>query len=89
MFVLLILCGSLYIILGDVREGLILISTIFILIFITFYQSQKTEKAILALENLYSPKVLMLRDGKEIKILGKEIVPDDIVILNEGDRIGF
>ena len=35
MFLLLIACGVLYIILGDINEGLILLSTIFIIIFIT------------------------------------------------------
>ncbi|MCX6297423.1 MAG: cation-transporting P-type ATPase [Bacteroidetes bacterium] len=38
MFVLLISCGVLYMILGDYKEGCILLSTIFIIIFITFYQ---------------------------------------------------
>ncbi|WP_242121669.1 cation-translocating P-type ATPase [Aestuariivivens sediminicola] len=87
MFLLLITCGVLYIILGDINEGLILLSTIFIIIFITFYQYQKTEKALNALKNLSSPRALVLRDGKEIRIAGREVVPDDIVILNEGDRV--
>lgn len=87
MFLLLITCGFLYIILGDINEGLILLSTIFIIIFITFYQYQKTEKALNALKNLSSPRALVIRDGQEIRIAGREVVPDDIVILNEGDRI--
>ena len=87
MFVLLITCGLLYIILGDITEGLILLSTIFIIIFITFYQYQKTEKALNALKNLSSPRALVIRNGQEIRIAGREVVPDDIVILNEGDRI--
>lgn len=87
MFLLLIACGVLYIILGDITEGTILLSTIFIIIFITFYQYQKTEKALSALKNLSSPRALVIRDGKEIRIAGREVVPDDIVILNEGDRI--
>ncbi|MGZ0015559.1 cation-translocating P-type ATPase [Yeosuana sp. AK3] len=87
MFLLLIACGLLYIILGDINEGLILLSTIFIIIFITFYQYQKTEKALNALKNLSSPRALVIRNGQEIRIPGREVVPDDIVILNEGDRI--
>lgn len=87
MFLLLITCGLLYIILGDINEGLILLSTIFIIIFITFYQYQKTEKALNALKNLSSPRALVIRDGQEIRIAGREVVPDDIIILNEGDRI--
>ena len=30
---------------------------------------------------------VVVRDGKEIRIAGREVVPDDIIILNEGDRI--
>ena len=87
MFILLIGCGVLYLILGDYREGIILISTISIIILITFYQYQKTEKALEALRKLSAPRALVIRDGIEIRIPGREIVPNDLVVLNEGDRI--
>lgn len=87
MFLLLISCGVLYIVLGDYKEGIILLCTISLIIFITFYQHQKTEKALEALKKLSSPRVLVIRDGKEIRIAGREVVPDDIIIINEGDRI--
>ncbi|MGE5106457.1 MAG: cation-translocating P-type ATPase [Sphingobacteriales bacterium] len=87
MFLLLISCGILYIILGDYREGSILLSSIFIIIFITFYQYQKTEKALDALRKLSSPRALVIRDGIETRISGREVVPGDIILLNEGDRV--
>src|SRR6185312_4566479 len=87
MFILLISCGMLYMLIGDYKEGAIMLSTILIIIFITFYQYQKTEKALDALKKLSAPKALVIRNAKEIKIAGREVVPDDIIILNEGDRI--
>lgn len=87
MFVLLISCGLIYIVLGDYREGIILLSTTFIIIGITFYQSSKTEKALDALKKLSSPRALVIRDDEEIRIPGREVVTDDLVILNEGDRV--
>lgn len=87
MFILLISCGLLYILLGDYREGIILSSSIFIIIFITFYQYQKTEKALSALKKLASPRALVLRSGEIIKVAGRELVTDDIILLNEGDRV--
>ncbi|MFN8153809.1 MAG: cation-translocating P-type ATPase [Bacteroidia bacterium] len=87
MFLLLISCGVLYIILGDYREGIILLGTNLIIIFITFYQYQKTEKALEALKKLSSPRALVIRDGENVRIPGREVVVDDILILNEGDRI--
>lgn len=87
MFLLLITCGALYMVLGDYREGIIMLSTIFIIIFITFYQHRKTERALEALKKLASPRVLVLRDGQETRIPGREVVPGDIMVLNEGDRV--
>ncbi|MBK8404516.1 MAG: cation-translocating P-type ATPase [Saprospiraceae bacterium] len=87
MFALLIGCGILYMILGDYREGIILLSSILIIIFITFYQYQKTEKALEALKSLASPRAMVIRDGQRIRIPGREVVPGDLLVLNEGDRI--
>jgi Ca2+-transporting ATPase len=87
MFILLLSCATLYIILGDYNEGLILLSSVLLIIFITFFQHQKTEKSLDALRQLSSPRALVIRDGNEIRIPGREVVPDDIIILAEGDRI--
>lgn len=87
MFVLLIGCGLLYFIIGDYTEGTVLMSWIIIIIFITFYQHQKTEKALESLRKMSSPRALVIRNGIEIRIAGREVVPEDIVILNEGDRV--
>jgi P-type Ca2+ transporter type 2C len=87
MFLLLLSCGTLYIILADYQEGIILLSAIFVIIGITFYQYQKTEHALEALKNLSSPRALVIRDGKEVRIAGREVVPGDVMIVHEGDRI--
>jgi len=87
MFLLLISCGTLYLILGDYREGVIMLCTIFVIIFITFYQYRKTERALEALRKLSSPRTLVIRDGIETRIPGREVVTGDCMILNEGDRI--
>jgi Ca2+-transporting ATPase len=87
MFLLLIGCAVLYLLLGDYREGVIMLCSTFIIIFITFYQYQKTEKALEALRTLSSPRALVIRDGQEIRIAGREVVPGDVIILHEGDRI--
>jgi len=87
MFILLVACGSLYLILGDVREGLMLLGFVFVIMGIEFYQEKKTEKALDALKDLASPRALVIRDGQSIRIAGKEVVTEDIVVLQEGDRI--
>ena len=87
MFILLVACGSLYLVLGDLVEGLMLLGFVFVIMGIEFYQEKKTEKALDALKDLASPRALVIRDGVEKRIAGREVVTDDLVILQEGDRV--
>lgn len=87
MILLLIACGAIYFFLGDIRESIILVGCIAVIIAITFYQENKTEKALEALKNLSSPRALVIRDGVKKRIAGREVVIEDVIILNEGDRV--
>ncbi len=87
MFLLLVACGTLYLVLGDVKEGLMLLSFVFVIMGIEFYQEKKTEKALDALKDLASPRALVIRDGETVRIPGREVVKGDIVVLQEGDRV--
>ena len=87
MFLLLIVCGVLYLALGDPEEALMLSGFVFVIIGITFYQQQKTERALEALRDLSSPRALVIRDGKQQRIAGREVVKDDILLIGEGDRV--
>lgn len=87
MFILLLVCGSVYMMLGDYTEGVILLCWVFVIIFITIFQHRKTEKSLEALRQLSSPRALVIRDGIEMRIAGREVVPGDLIILHEGDRV--
>src|SRR3989339_481106 len=87
MFILLVSCGIIYLILGDVREAIILMFFVFVIMCITFIQERKTERALESLRDLTSPRASVLRDGQKIRIAGREVVRGDIMILAEGDRI--
>ena len=64
MFLMLIACGLLYLFLGDVEEALMLLGFVFVVIGITLYQEQKTERALEALRDLSSPRALVIREGQ-------------------------
>ncbi|MDD1662629.1 MAG: ATPase, partial [Methanomicrobiales archaeon] len=87
MFLLLVGAGLVYFILGDLEEGVILLSFVFVVIGITAYQEQKTEKALDALRNLSSPRALVIRNGSLQRIAGREVVRKDIMVVGEGDRV--
>ena len=87
MFLLLIAAALIYLALGDVREALILAFWIVVIIGITIFQERKTERALEALRDLSSPRALVIRDGDEKRIAGREVVRDDSLIITEGDRV--
>lgn len=87
MFLLLLACGTIYLILGDVQEALMLLGFVFVVLGITLYQERKTERALEALRDLSSPRALVIRGGERKRIAGREVVPDDVVVLAEGDRV--
>ena len=87
MFILLVASGLIYFILGDFTEGIMLMSFVVVIIGITVYQEQKTERALEALRNLSSPRALVIRDGEQKRIAGREVVTGDMLILVEGDRV--
>ena len=87
MFILLVVCGFIYLVLGDMEGGLMLLGFVFVIMGIEFFQEKKTEKALDALKDMASPRALVIRDGVEMRIPGIEVVTDDIIILQEGDRV--
>ena len=87
MLLLLILCGAIYLVLGEKSDAIMLLSFVFIIMGITFYQEHKTERAIEALRDLSSPRALVIRDGKQRRIPGREVVRGDLICIAEGDRV--
>ena len=53
----------------------------------SFFQEFKAEKATNALQQMLPSKSRVVREGKELQIPSEEIVPGDILVLEEGDKI--
>ena len=87
MFLLLLTCAIVYIFLGDRAEALMLAGAVVVVIVITFVQERKTERALEALRDLSSPKALVVRDGKQVSVAGRDVVPGDTLVVGEGDRV--
>jgi len=87
MILLLVGAGLIYLLLGEFRDSVVLLVSIFVVIGITLYQERKTERALEALRDLSSPRALVIRDGQQTRIAGREVVRGDLVVLSEGDRV--
>ncbi len=87
MILLLVVAGALYLLLGEPEEALLLLGSVFVVIGISLYQTHRTERALDALRDLSSPRALVIRGGVQRRIPGREVVPGDLVVLAEGDRV--
>jgi Ca2+-transporting ATPase len=64
-----------------------LLGFVFVVMGITIVQERRTEHALEALRDLSSPRALVIRGGRQRRIPGREVVPGDILVVAEGDRI--
>lgn len=87
MFLMLLGGGGIYLLLGDIEEALLLLLFVFLVMGITLHQERKTERALEKLRDLSSPRAAVIRDGRIVRIAGREVVRGDLVILSEGDRV--
>jgi len=87
MFLLLLVTGVVYLILGSHEEAIALSGAILVVIGITVYQERKTERTLQALRDLSSPRALVIRNGIRKRIPGREVVHGDVLALSEGDRV--
>ena len=87
MLLLLVAAGALYLLLGDLREALTLLSFVVVVIAITGVQERRSERALAALRDLSSPRALVVREGVRRRIPGREVVRGDLIVLAEGDRV--
>lgn len=87
MLALLLLGGIAYLLLGDLAEALILLGFASFSIIVTVVQETRTENVLEALRDLSAPRALVIRDGEHVRIAGREVVFDDLLVLEQGDRV--
>ncbi len=74
-------------VLGEKIDTIIILVIVVINAMLGFFQEFKAEKSIEALRKLSAPTVVVTREGKTIKIDSSEIVPGDILVIEEGSYI--
>jgi len=68
-------------------DGFLIISIVILNAFFGLYQEAKAEESLKALKKMTITKVRVVRDGKQVEIDSKFLVPGDIVYLEEGVKI--
>ncbi|MFZ5808394.1 MAG: cation-translocating P-type ATPase [Chloroflexota bacterium] len=73
--------------LGHSTESIVIIIIVLFAVILGFFQEYRAERAIEALKKMAAPLATVLRDGLEVRIPARELVPGDVVILRAGDRV--
>lgn len=87
MLILLICVSLIYVIIGDYGEALFMLVAIIGVTAISFYQDNRSKKALEELEKLNEPLSTVIRNSKIIKIPTFEIAVGDLCITEEGNLI--
>lgn len=87
MIILMIVAGGLALMLGSIRDTIILYSIVLANAVIGLVQEYKAENIIQSLQSFLAPQAKVLRDGEEKEVDASSLVPGDIVHLEEGDAV--
>lgn len=87
MVILLVVSGILYFLLGEQAEGMMMLAALLLVLGISFYQEFRSSNAIDKLKQLITPNVMVIRDGVRLTVHSRELVPGDVIWLEEGQQI--
>ncbi|PZQ10454.1 MAG: ATPase [Rhodanobacter denitrificans] len=87
MFLLLALCAAIYLAIGGIGEGLLMSAFAGLSILLVVLQEARSENALAALRSLAAPTARVVRDGRERRIPAREVVPGDVLLVGDGERI--
>ncbi|WP_422478624.1 cation-translocating P-type ATPase [Pleomorphochaeta sp. DL1XJH-081] len=84
---LLVVAAAVAFIMGDTVEGIAVIVAILIAVFSGFISEFKAQKSVEALQNMVKTIAKVIRDGSIREVESTELVPGDLVFIEEGDSI--
>jgi len=87
MIIVLIVAALFAYYLKDFRGGTVLLAIVFINAVIGFYQEHKAEKILESLKKIIRAKATVIRDGHKKEIAQEELVPGDLIYIEEGDAV--
>jgi Ca2+-transporting ATPase len=87
MFLMLLVAAALYLTLGDPHEGLALGVFACLTVGLVIFQEVRGERALSALRDLSAPTARVRRGGRERVVPAREVVPGDLLVIEEGERI--
>lgn len=87
IYLLLSFAAIIYFLLGEATDGIFMIAFVIFVIGIDVFQEIRTGNVLKKLKEISEPKIPVIREGKEIQLSGRELVPGDLMLITEGVKI--
>ncbi len=87
LVIVLVFAAAVSILIGELIDGTVIAAILVINALLGFYQERKAENALAALKKMTASKSTAVRDGKKIVLESKLLVPGDILVMTEGDKV--
>ncbi len=87
LIIILIAAAVISFLMESILDTVVILIIVILNAILGFVQEYRAEKAMEALKKLTTPRTLVLREGKKQEIESRLLVPGDVVLLEEGNRI--
>jgi P-type Ca2+ transporter type 2C len=87
LILILLAAVGLSVVLGHATEAVVIAAIVLLAAVLGFVQEYRAERAIEALSRMAAPTATVVRDGKEMDIPARELVPGDVMLLRAGDHV--
>jgi P-type Ca2+ transporter type 2C len=86
LILILLVAVGLSLVLGHATEAIVIGAIVLLAALLGFVQEYRAERAIEALREMAAPTATVLRDGEEVDVPARELVPGDVMLLRAGDK---
>jgi Ca2+-transporting ATPase len=87
LIIILLVAIALTIIVGEYVDAVVITVIVLFVTILGFIQEYRAERAMEALKEIAAPTASVIRDGEEVDIPSRELVPGDVILLRSGDRV--
>ncbi|MDD3580997.1 MAG: HAD-IC family P-type ATPase, partial [Desulfobacca sp.] len=87
LIIILLIAVAISLTLGETLDAMVILAIVLASTILGFFQEYRAEKAVQALKRMAAPTASVIREGEELMIPAREVVPGDLLVLHTGDRV--
>ncbi|OPX19484.1 MAG: ATPase [Desulfobacca sp. 4484_104] len=87
LIIILLIAVAISLALGETLDAMVILAIVLASTILGFCQEYRAEKAVQTLKQMAAPTASVIREGEELMIAAREVVPGDLLVLHTGDRV--